>query len=69
MAKGKYVTYLIISEHFAEILFNFILESNFREKGHLPLILKICWKGTEISKVLWFFGCGVFFLCDSYNIL
>lgn len=51
MVRGNYVTYLIISENFGEILFNFILENDFREKGHLPLIFKICWQGTEISKV------------------
>lgn len=43
MISGNYVTYLFISEHFGEILFNFILERDFREKGHLPLIFKICW--------------------------
>lgn len=51
MVRGNYVTYLIISEHFGEILFNFILENDFREKGHLPLVFKICWQETEISKV------------------
>lgn len=56
MVRGNYVTYLIISERFGEILFNFILENDFREKGHLPLVFKICWQETEISKVF----------CDSY---
>jgi len=51
MISSIYFTYLIISEDFGEILFNFTLERDFGEKRHRPSVLKICWQRTETNKI------------------